>query len=471
MKRQMKRMMAWALAGLMLICQAAFAEAGESGVQIDWSARYRYAELEAQLKEINETYDDITALYPIGHSWQERALWCLEITNKAIPEEEKTGVAVLANIHGGERESAASAMYFAWWLTENSESDEVKAILDAYTVYVVPAINPDGYEQSFVYNTRQNLRPNDANGDGVAFSDPYTDIDGDGYIATLYRGTAEAQPNRRETPVFGMESPDWDKNGILGDDPRNSGIDMNRSFDYQWKRFDIETVDSESGVIGANAYSSGGPGAASEPEIQAVQNFLLNKRIDALATLHTGIQAVLYPWCYRPYDADADSDDILYMKDVAERMAAAYQETTGRGCYFKDSYNDYPTSAELIDYAYGRLNILSYTIEVYNGGQSADGDISACKWENELPEATWAFYTQEELAGMGLDLEKLTDRGGQPLAEGEGLWFYTSSTAQMVDKAPEGQELLCQGVRDALLVMIDSVPYGAGYTKPEYLNW
>ena len=462
----MKRMLVWLLAILMLLGQVGLAE---GTVDIDWSVRYHYAELEAQLKEMNAAYGDITSLYPIGHTWMERTLWCMEITNKAIPEEEKTGVAVFGNIHGGERESASAAMYFAWWLTENSATERVAQILDKYTVYVIPVINPDGYEQSFVYNTRPNMRPNDANGNNIAFSDPYTDLDGDGYIATLYRGTADAQPNRRMTPVFGMESPDWDKNGILGDDPRTSGIDLNRTFDYQWKRYDIDTVNT--GVIGANSYTSGGPGAASEPEIQAVQNFLLNKDIDALATLHTGIQCVLYPWCYRPYDPEIDSDDIPYMQEVAARMAAAWQETTGRGCYTMCSYDDYPTSAELIDYSYGRLNIMSYTIEVYNGGKSRSGDISECKWENELPAETWVFYTQEQLTEMGLDLTRLTDSKGEPLAEGEGLWFYTSSTAQMVDKAPDGQEMLCEGTRDALLVMIDSVPHGAGYTKPEYLNW
>lgn len=87
------------------------------GLDIDWNHRYTYAELESQLAKMNETYPDITDLYPIGSSWQERNLWCLEITNKNIPAEDKTGIGVFANIHGGERESASSAMYTAWWLT------------------------------------------------------------------------------------------------------------------------------------------------------------------------------------------------------------------------------------------------------------------------------------------------------------------------------------------------------------------
>lgn len=462
----MKKCFIWLLMAAILMAGSAFAQ---ENAAIDWNARYTYAELEAQLEQIQAAYPKISALYPIGHTWQERTIWCMEFTDAAVAREEKTGVAVMANIHGGERESASCAMYFAWWLSENSASERVQQLLSDYVIYIIPVINPDGYEQSFIYNTRQNLRPVDANGDGVAFSDPYTDLDGDGYIATIYRGTADCQPDRKTEPVFGMESPDWDQNGLLGDDPRNSGIDMNRTFDYQWNRFDVDTV--ESGVIGANAYRSAGSGAATEPEVQAVQNFLLNNEIDALATLHTGIQCVLYPWCYRAYDAEKDSESILYMKEVAEKMAAAYQETTGRGFYTKSSYEDYPTSAELIDYAYGRLNIDAYTIEVYNGGKSENGDLADCKWEDELPAETWAFYTQEELTQLGLNVASLIGWDGAPLAEDEGLWFYTGARAQMVDRAPADQAVMVEGCKDALLVMIDSEPNGQGYTKPAYLDW
>ncbi len=50
------------------------------------------------------------------------------------------------------------------------------------------------------------------------------------------------------------------KTGILGNDPKGSNIDMNRTFDYLW---------GEDGVM-----DSEGESPASEPEIQAVQNFI-----------------------------------------------------------------------------------------------------------------------------------------------------------------------------------------------------
>ena len=69
-------------------------------VSIDWSIRYSYAELEKQLASINQAYPSITSLYPIGHSWQERALWCMELTDPSVDKEEKTGIAVLPTSTG-----------------------------------------------------------------------------------------------------------------------------------------------------------------------------------------------------------------------------------------------------------------------------------------------------------------------------------------------------------------------------------
>ncbi len=439
------------------------------GLEIDWNHRYHYNEIEGQLNRLAKAYPQVSDLYSIGTSWQERDLWCLKITNEAVSDSYKTGIGVFANIHGGERESTSSAMYTAWWMLLNSNDPYVKAILDNYIIYVVPIINPDGYEQSFVNNNRPNLRPTDRNGDGIPFSDPYTDIDNDGYISTIYRGKAKDMPST-SMQYFGTESPDWDKNGILGDDPRSSTIDMNRTFDFQWNRFDIETEDTQ--VIGNNAWGSAGPAPASEPEIRALQDFMYNTPMDALVSIHTGIQCVLYPWCYRPYDASNPKDaEIPFMKETAAKMAKAFQDTTGRGYYTMSSYEDYPTAAEMIDYAFGRFNIHAYTIEVYRGGKSESGDISECIWENELPQPTWVFYSQSRIKDvLHLDPSKLKDANGKPLAADEGLWFYTSSTAQMVDKAPEGQDIMVKGARDSILTMIESEPHGQGYQRPTYVK-
>ena len=321
-------------------------------LDMDWDSRHNYGDIEDLFSALADEYPDLTELYSIGTSWQERNLWCLEITNEDISNKNKTGIGVFANIHGGEQESAESAIYTAWWLLINSNDEAIQNILDNYIVYVVPLINPDGFCQSFVYNNRQNLRPTDNNGNNIPFSDPYTDINNDGWISRIYKGTASDHGT-----LIGWESPDWDGNGVLGDDNRSSNIDLNRTFDYQWNRYDIETYldneDLNTPVIGANSWARAGSGSASEPEVRAVQNFLCVKPMDALVTLHTGEQSVLWPWCYRPYDKNNPEDeDIPFMAEVGTAMAQAFSETSGRQYYAMSSYNDYPTSAEMIDYAW-----------------------------------------------------------------------------------------------------------------------
>ena len=138
-----------------------------------------------------------------------------------------------------------------------------------------------------------------------------------------------------------------------------------------------------------------------------------------------------------------------------------------KNAHAKFAYRD--TVDALIDYAYGRYNIHAYTIEVYSPGKSEDGDISSCKWENTMPEATWVFYSCEEIRDtLGLDPDAITDSDGVGLAEGEGLWFYTSSTNQMVNRAPEEQDVMVRGCRDAILTMMESEPNGKGYQNPGF---
>lgn len=111
----------------------------------------------------------------------------------------------------------------------------------------------------------------------------------------------------------------------------------------------------------------------------------------------------------------------------------------------------------MIDYSFGRYNIHSYTIEVYSPGKSESGDINDCMWENNMPEAKWVFYAYDEIQEkLGLDPAAITDEDGNKLAANEGLWFYTSSSNQMVNDAPEEQDVMVRGCRDAILTMIHS---------------
>lgn len=431
-----------------------------------WKQRHSYDEIVKLFESLNEKYPSLSEDYSIGKSWENRDLICLEITDESIENAGKTGIGVFANIHGGERESAECAAYTAQWLLENSDTEEVKEILENYIIYVVPVINPDGHVQAqetgMRQATRQNLRPTDNNGDGVPFSDPYADLDGDGFIANVYAGKAEDDKEVVKAQVLGKESKDADHNGILGDDPKNSGIDLNRNFDFTY---------AGNGVH--EKYQ--GPSAASEPEVIAVQKFLAEKPMAALTTMHTGIQCVLYPWGYKEATAEElnnTKEGIGFMAQTAEKMRVAYEKASKRNFYAMQSYVDYQTYSELIDYAWGKHNIHAYTVEVYNAhilenipyDPSHDPtNAEICSWNGSVPEEKWQFYTHDEITSkLGLDPAKLvvTDTATntqRSLAEDEGLWFNTPMDSQRGGTwAPEDQDMMVEGAKDAVLEMIYS---------------
>ena len=156
------------------------------------------------------------------------------------------------------------------------------------------------------------------------------------------------------------------------------------------------------------------------------------------------------------------------MAEVGTDMALAFTATSGHNFYAMSSYEDYPTAAEMIDYAWGRLHIHAYTIEVYCGGTR--GEYS---WGNTLPEK-WDHYTVAELKEM---IDKQNGNGDNviddlDIEEGDNIWFYTNSTGMMSGVAPEDQTDLVKGCRDAIITMIASeYDDGKNYDKPLWLEW
>lgn len=433
---------------------------------VDWTQMLTYDQMTTMLQQLHAAYPNTTKLFSIGHSWQERQLWCLELSAPidGWGLEHKTGVALFGNIHGGEQQGGMGAAYTAWWLaTQYGKSANATKLLAKYNVYIVPLINPDGYQRSFLVSQRTNMRPTDKNGIAGPFSDPRVDTNGDGIIARIYQqntgtppavGTIVTGSNPDPTHITSFNSPtqssayestDADHNGIWGDDDFGSNVDMNRNFDYLWNFHDVSVIPN----LGANAWTTAGPDVASEPEVQAVQNFLITHPVAALTSLHTGEQSVLWPWCYTP----APTTDDAFMGATSAKMAAAWSADTGRPMYTMTSYNDYPTSAELIDWAWGRLHIHAYTQEVYTANtRDATNDPSKYEWYyNPNPPDRWTY---------------VGDWQGQ-----HNIWFDNQGSAQMQGKPAIYQDKLVAGVKDSFLAMSFSEPSGAGAIVPDWIVW
>ena len=91
------------------------------------------------------------------------------------------------------------------------------------------------------------------------------------------------------------------------------------------------------------------------PEIKLVKDLVDRIKPRAAAAYHSGIEEVLWPWCYT---GDASTDDALLSS--SGRTAA---EAMGFDRYLQ-SYDDYASTGEFIDYAYWKYKTVALTFEV-----------------------------------------------------------------------------------------------------------
>jgi hypothetical protein len=124
----------------------------------------------------------------------------------------------------------------------------------------------------------------------------------------------------------------------------SNGVDCNRDHGYMWNG------------------EGNSPSAESQPETRALRNLMYGHRFTVHVTYHSGEQVVLYPWCYR--SAHAPDFAALY------QLATIYSATSGyTNLPSRQSYADYPTNGETIDYSYGALGTDALTVEISTNKQ------------------------------------------------------------------------------------------------------
>ncbi|CAL8464154.1 g3689 [Coccomyxa elongata] len=139
--------------------------------------------LEAHMRGYVERCSAISRLFSIGRSVEGRDLWALEISNRPGLEQAKPSFKYVANMHGDEPSGRQLLLALAEWLCANHAADErAKRIVEDMHLFILPSMNPDGFER----RQRGNARQVDLNRD---FPDPFE------------RGSAGiVQPSGREQP-------------------------------------------------------------------------------------------------------------------------------------------------------------------------------------------------------------------------------------------------------------------------------
>lgn len=280
-------------------------------------------------RTVEETYTSLATLAAnnpnlatwtdIGNSWEKVIpggkagfdIFALVLTNKLKPGP-KPKFFLMSAIHAREYTTAELATRFAEELVAKYNVDaDVTWMLDNYEFHLVPQVNPDGRKLA---EGGQLWRKNTDSDDGC----------------------------RRSTQ--------W-------------GTDLNRNSSFKWN------TGGSSGKACNETYR--GPGAASEPETQAVETYATlifpDQRGPAdtdaapattegvFISLHSYSELVLFPWGWTT--TPAPNSTALQTLGRKFGYLTGYQVCNGPTCL-------YATSGTTDDYTYGKLGVASYTFEL-----------------------------------------------------------------------------------------------------------
>jgi hypothetical protein len=286
-------------------------------IEYDNSVRGQYhtlAQMENILQDIANDYPDITDLYSIGTTYENRDIWCLEISDNPGEDEGEPGVFFMGLHHAREWPTVEICLYLIDQLTsEYGYNSQITDAVNNNRIWVVTCVNPDGYY--YCHDQSHDWRK-----------------------------------NRRPVP-----------GGI--------GIDLNRNYAGSsngdaWGAWGSVGPASISNNPSSELYC--GPSPFSEAETQAIRDMFLENDIHASISWHTHGQLVLWPWAYS-YD---QAPDYNYLMQVAQDIASEITKQSGSGTYLpQQGAHLYPTTGDTTDwvYGYGHYNLgrptFVYTIE------------------------------------------------------------------------------------------------------------
>jgi hypothetical protein len=246
----------------------------------DPDSYHTYDQMLAMMGDLATNYPDLCELHDlstetgVGPTVDGRYVWGLKISDNVATDEPDEADVMINGLHHAREITTHEVVYrFAEYLLENyGLDDKVTEIVDGREVWIVPMVNPDGYQyvRDYYDMWRKNRRDN---GDGTY------------------------------------------------------GVDVNRNYTYMWGYDDW----GSSPWTDDETYR--GPSAGSEQETQTMMHFYADRSaagnpvVDAI-NFHTYSQLVLYPWGY----IDAVSEHNYIYAPMAE-LFAGYNGYTAEPSY------------------------------------------------------------------------------------------------------------------------------------------
>lgn len=262
-----------------------------------------FSEIVEELDRLHEEFSDIVSSpFSIGESVEGRPLWMVRVSDNPEDDEDEPEVLFTALIHSREVITAEVLLRTIRYLGEQYQEDRaVRELVEERELYFLPCHNPDGY----VYNEETNPR-----------------------------GGGMWRKNRRDNG-----------NGTFG-------VDLNRNFGYRWGYDNIGSSPTprDETYRGSNPFS--------EPETDAIRNFVNNRNIRISLYFHSYSNLCLYP---PGYD--------LYQPQDWEVFAALSQKLTAHNGYIYGTpweviYRVNGSSDDWLFYGDEHEPVYAFTIEV-----------------------------------------------------------------------------------------------------------
>ncbi|KAI9553881.1 hypothetical protein GHT06_019151 [Daphnia sinensis] len=211
--------------------------------KMDWTSYHRLDDIYGYLNYLAATYPNLVELINIGTSYENRTLYLVRISNATAPDTQPA-VWIDGGFHAREWISPALATYIIQQIVEEPANAK---LLNNIDWYIMPVVNPDGYEYSHV------------------------------------------------------KSRLWRKTRSKTSSARCIGVDPNRNFDFKWGGAGSSSNPCSEVFKGSKAYS--------EVETLAYSKFITSKsnQIKLYLSLHSCGQKLLIPWGYnREYPSNFD---------------------------------------------------------------------------------------------------------------------------------------------------------------------
>jgi carboxypeptidase T len=278
------------------------------------SMYHDYGEMATMIHGAQIARPDLVQAFSIGKSYEGRDIWAAKISDNVTVDEDEPEVLIDALHHSDERLGVEQALYLLEQLVNDYSSDlVVRSLVNTREIYIVFALNPDGWAYDLGSSTYR-----------------------------LWRKNRQPNPN----------------SGYVG-------TDINRNYSYMWG-----CCNGSSSNKGAWNYRGAAP--FSTPEASALRDFVASRVVNGVqqikthVTLHANGELILYPYAYTKTDIPADMtvDD----HDTFVAMAAAMASMNG---YKAEQSSDlYITDGDEIDWLYHDYHVFSFTFEVYPTDQT-----------------------------------------------------------------------------------------------------